>query len=315
MKKRNLVLVIPAILLVFGLVMSCGPAEEDIVITLDSVTPITAGGTTTSLTLSFSPDPLEKPIASFSASEITLSPAGIATVTGVPAGNWPTFTVNIAFTENATDNAELTVTVKKSGYTTASKGVTVNISDTDLSTLVAAGAAKYFKTDGRIATYKLGNDDTIERVIFDKTNVKIQEKPAADANWNDSTNERIYFSINKWEKANVPTWSDDSYSSSTFKVAYKVTGYITDAKPVNVANNNNNNTPSLYGGATARNFVENDIKKGSTAGTLCWMYLYLDEDGDYLVRSPFSKSDAANASGNNGNGPVRGSNDAVRCYE
>jgi len=150
----------------------------------------------------------------------------------------------------------------------------------------AEKAAAFFGS--YITNYTLSGTATIEKITIAKDTIKIDEIQ------NSVVGDHIYFSISKWEVVSVPTWTDDSYPSTggtaDFTVGFKVYGKITEAKP-------DNNATSIYGTSTASGFSKNDIN-----ATDCWMSLYLDEDGDFLVRTPFSK-----AGKDNGNTPVRGS--------
>jgi len=296
MKKRNLLLVMLAVLLAFGLVMSCGPADEDgttpggntggnSTATLNSVTANGDGlATTTQLTLTF-----DKPITNLAAADITLG-AG-ATKGALSGGTGGVYTLVVT---GITKDAAVTVTVSKSKWDISGSPKTVNVKYS-----AAGDAADFF--GAFLATYSLNSVNTSEKVTFDKTNVKIDETK------NGVAGDHIYFTATKWEKYTVPTWTDASYPSTggtecNFTVGFRITGKITEAEPGTATGS----AGSLYGGTTAPGFSKEDI----TNGTECWIYLYLDEDGDYLVRSPFSKTGK-----DNGDKPVKGSDGSVRCYK
>jgi len=212
MKKRNLLLVILAVLLVFGMVMSCGPVEEDIVIKLD----VTANGTantvtTTTLTLSFSsPDPLENP-PSIGVGDISLSKGAKGQLSGL----WPNYTLEIT---GVTSEENLTVTVKKTGYTTASGSVAIHASAKDQ-------ALKYF--GDYQANYMLSGTQTIEyiRINNNASTLTIEEVSQG------ISIDKLVFAIDGWEIASVPSTevNADESERGTFTVGFKVKGKVTEA--------------------------------------------------------------------------------------
>jgi len=99
----------------------------------------------------------------------------------------------------------------------------------------------------------------------------------------------LNFSITNWETAATP----DSYKDD-YPYAFKITGKITDAKPIDAS--------TLYGSSTAPGFTQTD--KNTTE---CWMYIYISRDGK-IIRSPFSK-----AGRDNGTAPII-TNTKLRIY-
>jgi hypothetical protein len=290
MKKRNLLLVILAITLVFGLVMSCGPADDDetggggttggdVAVTFNGVTQDSATSKVTKqLTLTFN-----KAITGLSADDITLS--GVTGVTkGTLGGSGPTYTLPISgFSAGGT----LTVAVAKTGYKISNPSKTVAIiSAFDY-------AKKYFGDYSTTYTLTTAND-TNEVVSFNKTNkvIKIEEVK------NGTSNDSLTFTINDngWEVVAVPASEVDIDESErgTFKDGFKISGKITQV--------------------TSGYLSSQKTMPGLALNDDAYIYIYVGDNtfagaGFILARTAFSK-----ASKDNGNKAVTGGNSKPRIY-
>jgi len=296
MKKRNLVLVIPAILLVFGLVMSCGPAEEPTPGLFD-VTQNGVKGTTTTTTLTIKINQVgDDPITASDTFAIFIENTLVT-----HGGSFPTFTVNYTATDDKSIKVKVTITGNGKNLSDE-QSVNVYLSDADKSDLVAAEAQKYFNNDFR-ATYTLTSGKAIEQFLFTKTTLTISElfKNGGSV----PSDEFISATIDKWESVpvgSIPTWGGayDQYPSNEFKIGFKVTGYITNAKPKDAS--------TLYGSKTAPGYKESDIAAKTPA--VMYFYIYDEAPDIVIVRSVFTKDGSSKD-------PVTGSDAdaAVRVYE
>jgi len=281
MKKRNLLLVMLAVLLVFGMVMSCGPVEEEEPVDVN-FTGAGANGnddvSTTTLTLTFDTE-----ITGLTASHITLSSSTGATK-GALSGSGQSYNLAVS---GITSSGIVTITVAKVGN--------FNIIGTQTVQVVYSakqGAAKFF--GDYVATYSLSGTPTTETITISANKIEIYELKTGQTTKDDF----IDFTIDKWEVG-----SEDGYTApSSFTVSYKLTGKITDAKP-------KTGTP-LYGGKTAPGIGPSDINKTA------YVYLYFDVSDSIdidLMRSPFSLNGHALFNGS-ALYIVTGSDDAVRKY-
>jgi hypothetical protein len=283
MKKRNLLLVILAITLVFGLVMSCGPADDDETggggttgggntATLVSVTANGSGLESTSqLTLTF-----DKAISGLAATNITL---GNGATKGALTGSGPTYTLAV---NGITADANVSVAVSRSSWTISGSPATVAVK-------YSAAAAKYFQTF--YATYKLGGKDCTEKVFLTKDLLKITDN---------YTNPEDYleFKVTKWEdytaglngaNTTYPV-ADSVLRDKTFTKAVKLTGSITKAKP-NAASSGN----GVFGPTTSPGIEPTDVKEDGS-GTVLYVYLYFTDETEankeelFMVKSAFYKT-------------------------
>jgi len=221
MKKRNLLLVILAVLLVFGMVMSCGPVEEEEPVDV-VFTGAGANGnndaSTTALTLTFDTE-----ITGLTASHITLSSSTGATK-GALSGSGQAYNLAVS---GITSSGTVTITVANVGK--------FNITGTQTVQVVYSAkqaAAKYF---GEYRTvYMLNNKSTNEFVTIEKDSsgkyvLTIEEKQ-------DGTPlDKFVFAINDdgWESATVPLseTNADTSNRGTFTVGFKIKGKVTSVTP------------------------------------------------------------------------------------
>jgi hypothetical protein len=279
MKKRNLLLVILAVLLVFGMVMSCG--EDDGTTpggtTGDKVSNLTLGQdgsatkTTTQITLSFSPN-----ITGLVASDIELK--GVTGVTkGTLSGTGP-YTLAIS---GVTAGGTLRVEVDKAGFVVSPKTVTIYYVD--------PFAFYYQKFD---CMYNKTKNIT-EFIDITKTEIKFtdNEKSKDTAGAKDDF---LVFSVTKWEFVTTalpsfPGYTGNGQTGKTYTKGIKITGKITDAQP-------NNTTNGVYGPTTCPGITTSDI----TSGTEVYIFFYFTEEDDpkndftYLARSAFFANPAKN---------------------
>jgi len=281
MKKRVFYLAILAVLLVFGLVMSCGPVEEEEPgeATLISVTANGSGlDTTTQLTLTF-----DKAVPNFT---VTL---GSGASKGNISGSGPTYTLSVS---GITADATVSVTVSKSNWT-----ITGNTKTVDVKYSASGKAAKYF--GGYSTAYDLAGKNVNEYVKFEKNRIMMWD------NSNTTKTEYLDFEITKWEDDTTPTFIASvqvaGIEKDNFPNAFKITGKIKGANPINSDN--------LYGTKTAPGFKQEDINTTSAV-----IYLYIgggDSDDDVIdltvLRSILTKT------GDNIQ-PITGSDGAIRYY-
>jgi len=275
MKKRNLLLVIPAILLVFGMVMSCGPVEEEELIDVTFVSAVangSASATTTSLTLTF-----DQQITGLLASDISLSGATV-TKGSLTGGSGGVYNLGIS---GVKADGTLSVSVTKKGYkiTGSPKTADIKISDADKLKIAIDTATTYFGEYG--TTYKLGaaQTETNEFITIEKTAsnfvLTIEEKQ------NNTTRDKLVFTINNdgWEIVDVPSDVVDPSERGNFTIGFKIKGKITSVSGAN---------EYIGSSKTSPGFVAADV----TNGTPCWMFIWVGtyQYGNILVRSPFSKA-------------------------
>jgi len=306
MKKRNLLLVILAIMLVFGMVVGCGDdlGDDGGEATLLSVTANGDGlASTTALTLTF-----DQAISGLAASHITL---GSGATKGTLSGSGPTYTLGVS---GVTADANVSVTVSRSGWTISGSPKTVAVKYS-----AAGKAAKYFQ--GYNSAYYLGSGASAkqinERIKFEKNKLVIWDTSV------DSKVNYIEFEITKWDDAVTPTWtlSEDDVSTiipANFKVAFKLTGKIKGGYPFTAATST---TPAnIYGGKTAPNFTQADITNETTA----YMFLYICDDDDVmdltLLRSIFTKTGGTGSTADKDKEPITSSKgpsstkESIRVY-
>jgi hypothetical protein len=254
MKKRNLVLVILAIMLVFGLVVSCDgdPAADDpnAAAKLSSVTAV--GDPTTSLTIAFTKD-----VTGLTADDITLAgeAAPYVKITNL-TGSGKSWSATI---DEPVGGGSLTVNVK--GYD--SKTATIKFKAVYSNFLQKF----YCKYSGTLT----------ETVDITKTLIKFSDNAATPVDF-------INFAPSKWEKTTIPVqtaWTgyDGNVPNDTFyTVGVKVIGKITDGKE--------KSSTKLYGSVTCPGLTEADINTTEVS-----IYLYITEETDkldtYLARSAF----------------------------
>jgi hypothetical protein len=205
MKKRNLVLVILAILLVFGLVVSCGDdlgGDPNAPAKLSNA--VADGGgetTTTKITLTFS-----KAVTGLTAEDVALTGAAASKVTkGALTGSGTSWSLALSA---VTGSGSVTVDVKGVDGT---KTASIYHYPTEL-------AKKYFSSYS--VTYS-GNNESVE---ISATTLKIIEKT------NETVNDSLTFAISGWDLAEVPASevNADASARGQFKVGLKVLGKVTD---------------------------------------------------------------------------------------
>jgi hypothetical protein len=303
MKKRNLLLVILAVLLVFGMVIGCGDLPDDgtgtgtgtgtgdVAVTLNSVTQDgTATKPTSQLTLTFN-----KAITGLTADNITLS--GVAGVTkGTLGGSGTSYTLPISgFSAGGT----LSVAVAApTGYKMSGSPKTVAISS-------ASDLAKIYFGE-YLTTYMLSGATTNESVTINTTGntLTIEEKA------NNESIDKLVFAINSWEVVTTGVPNDVVDPSAEvdlteFKIGFKVKGKISSSTGGYLPSNK-----------TTPGFVAADA--GASTTTESWLYIWVGtyQYGKKLVRSPFSKSSVAGATGNNeATNFVTGSTGTIRVYK
>jgi hypothetical protein len=286
MKKRNLLLVILAALLVFGMVVGCGdlPEGDGTGTTPGGTTEGTLSGvsangsatvTTTSLTLTFTK------AATISVDDITLSGAAASNVTK------GTLTVNTAKTTYT-----LAVTVTGGG------ALDVKVGSVTKSTTVywLDPFAKYYNNDTRSDKYyttypnSAGTKTVTESIIIKKDKITFYDNDRSNDN-----PDKIEFTVTKWENANVPASVNTAYGTSlqTYTKGVKVTGKITDARPPD--NASAAATTQVYGSTTCPGITKADI-----GVTELYFFIYFDDTTDptqfFFVKSAFFKTGVSNQS-------------------
>jgi len=189
----------------------------------------------------------------------TVLPANSAltwTLTGDDIATLITSNTGCTVTSKAGGTATLTVKLDSDATKTAT--CTVTVIDP------AAPAVLY-------NTYTTTYGSTTETIKIESGKLRISD----NAKGTGSLEDYLEFSITKWETFTTP----DKYKSS-YPIGLKITGKITEAKPLD--------TTQLYGPSTASGFTLAD--KGTTE---CWMYIYIDNDGKF-IRAPFSKTGTNN---------------------
>jgi len=291
MKKRNLLLVILAVLLVLGMVIGCGDLPEgDGTGTTPgggnktvSFSGITVDGSTTQATmklkLAFS-----GAITDLAKEDITLGGVAGVAIDSLNGTASP-YTLTIS---NFSAGGTLSVTVAKTGYNITGNGKTVVIKS-------AAAVAADFYAD-YVATYGTSSNPTTEHVKISAGKIEVYELKGSTTTKDDF----IDFTINKWEfggetGVTLPTG---------YTVAFKLTGTLTDAKP--------KDGTKIYGRKTAPGLKQTDLNKPT------YVYLYFDVsdpiDTD-LQRSPYSLDGISkDENGQTTYKFVTGDDDAVRIY-
>lgn len=121
-----------------------------------------------------------------------------------------------------------------------------------------------------VGTFKFISNNNTEIIIIADNSFKISDSSGS-----------LEFNITDWEYAATPGKYIDDYPN-----ALKFKGAITKANP--------DSGPNSYIGSfsqTGRGITPDDIKANGS-GTVCWMYLYISDDGKF-VRTPFTKTGAA----------------------
>jgi hypothetical protein len=278
MKKRNFLLVILAVLLVFGMVVSCDDGLGDETggggggnTTGGTLSKVAANGsattTTTQLTLTFT-----KAVTGLTAADIELGGAAAASVTkGALTGSGTTWTLAVT----VTGGGALTVKVG-----TATQSTTVFWVDP---------FKDYYQKF--YATYKNSSNQNItETIDISKDTIKFTDN---EVKLTDSSAAVDYLDIKvtKWEAATVPPEVNTKYPidpnalrEKAYTKAVKVTGKITGSKPPRGTIN------SIYGTTTCPGITANDVKADGT-GTTVYFYLYFTEETNktnlYFVKSAF----------------------------
>jgi len=279
MKKRNLLLVILAVLLVFGLVVGCGdlPEGDDTgktpgggnSATLNGVTANGSGlETTTELTLTF-----DKAISGLAKSNITLGTG--ATIGNLSGGTGGVYKLTVT---GVTANATVSVTVTKSGWTISGSPATVDVK-------YSAADAKYlqkFQTT-YVSTTTAGKQVTETIDLTNKALIKYFDNDVST-----SDPDKIEFTVTKWEDAQVPASVATAFPPASSVAEYtkgiKLTGKITAAKP--------SAADKIYGTMTCPGLNQTDLNT-----TEVCFYIYFSVAPDQLdicfVKTPFSKTSAA----------------------
>jgi len=262
MKKRNLLLVVLAALLVFGLVIGCGPGEEDKEATLVVQANGSATTTTTQLTLALTMADAGEAPPSITTGDITL--------TGAEKISFNSGVLTIDVTKAATkDSFEVTVTVKKSGYKIPSQPVTVFCQAVD------AAANHIEKFD---CPYKANITEFVD--IKSKTLISLTDNENTPVDFLD-------FAVSKWEFATLPSfpngYNGNGVTGKKYTQGFKITGKITDSKP------KTSSAGGVYGPTTCPGITSADV----TNGTTVYIYFYFTQEDDpsndftYLARSAF----------------------------
>jgi uncharacterized protein YjdB len=181
------------------------------------------------------------------------SDPAIATVTGSGAGG------NVT----AVKAGKVTISVKVNGATKAACAVTV------------IDPATYYGTYTVLYYNSTAKKQLTETIVINSGTYTNQFR-ISDNEKTGTAEEFFLVDISKWELATTP----DSYKSS-YPIALKMTGKVSDALPTN--------TDNLYGSQTAPGFKQDDI----TNKTDCWVYFYISSDGKKIIRSVFSKGTGA----------------------
>jgi len=217
----------------------------------------------------------------------------ILTATGAPA--------NTSLTWDSTNKSVATVTGESVGgsVTALTAGTTtITVKTTDGTKTASCIVTVYDDPANKDAFY--GNYTGKYTNSSSKTiteTIKIANGLISISDDFDASNpDYLDFSVDKWEIVTTPTFNQ----SANYPYAFKITGKITDAKPVITTNPTN-----IYGSQTAPGFTQSDINS-----TTCWMYIYISNTGD-IIRSPFSKDGK-----NNGTNPITytSSNTTLRVF-
>jgi len=257
-------------MLVFGLVISCGPGDDEGTTAKVTLNSVTADGSateqTTKLTLVFS-----AAIEDLEAADISVTGTGITVTKGALSGDGPSYTLAIDF--------------NKSGKVTVTAGTKATGSKE--ATLSDPFEFYYQKFD---CTYDKTKNIT-EALNISKKLIKFtdneQSKTTAGA-----ADDFIDFTVSKWEflpSTSLPTftgYTGNGATSKTYSKGIKVTGKITDAQPPKATDTAD--TTQVYGTNTCPG-----IKKSDIGVTEVYIYLYFTEEDDptkdftYLARSAF----------------------------
>jgi hypothetical protein len=272
MKKRNLLLVILAVLLVFGMVVGCGDLGEGEgtgggTTGEGALSTVTADGsataTTTTLTLRFTKS------VTITAADITLS--GVAGVTaGALSGSGTTYTLKINVTQ-----AGGTLSVKVGSVT---KTATIYWLDPFL---------KYYNRAEFQSTRTVGSKQITETAVITKDKITLTDNDRSTDN-----PDMVEFTVSKWETREVPASVAVAYpeatTNRTFSKGVKVTGKITKARPPD--SDTAASTTQVFGTTSCPGITKADI-----GVTELYFYIYFDEsDAEefYLVKSSFYKANA-----------------------
>jgi len=253
-------------MLVFGLVMSCGPAEDtdETKVTFDSVT---ANGddleTTTELTLTFSDS------ITLSTDDITLSGVDDVEIDTL-SGSGSTYKLKIKGFE---DPGTLSVKVTNSDVATTTLTVYIYFVEPDQFPIAYRG----------IYSYKYGGaNGTTETITFGANLFNIYDDSKGTA---EATRDYLNFTITEWT-----TTTPASGYSDTYDQAYKFAGRMMKQKGY---------VPSTYTAPSANGFPAskddtagiNAIVKEDGTGTPCTMYIYfkeVDANNIVFIRTAFT---------------------------
>jgi hypothetical protein len=267
MKKRNVLLGVLAILLVFGMVVSCDDGlgdgttpggSNDVTSVLTLGQNGSATQTTTQITLTFVPN-----ISGLATGDIEIS--GVAGVTkGALSGTGP-YTLAIS---GVTAGGTLSVAVNKTGYRVTTKSIAIYYLDPFLN-FYQNFQCTYSNNSGKQVT------ETIE---ISKTLIKFFDNDVGVGEQADFLN----FVPSKWEAYTTlpqfPGYTGNAVTDKTYTKGVKVTGKITDAKP--------KATDKIYGPSTCPGLNQSDLNT-----TEVYIYLYITEETvkeqTYLARSAF----------------------------
>ena len=280
MKKRNLLLVILAILLVFGLIVSCddlggepgdnpSTGSTDTKVTLSSVT-ADGGDTarTTKLTLTFS-----EAIEGLTEDDITLTAAGITIDNGKLTAVGAVYTLPIEFSKSGTLNVAV---AKKTGYA-------ITIAATAKTVAVKDPFEVYYQLFD--CTYDLSKQKT-EKIDIKRTEINFYDNEKSKDTPN-AIDDYLVFTVTKWEfiTTALPNFTTAGYNEYyEFKKGIKITGKIKGAQPPGTET-----TGSVYGTTTCPNLLPKDI--GANAVEVSINFYFTDEMEDtytYLARSAFT---------------------------
>jgi len=294
MKKRNLLLVILAALLVFGMVVSCGPVEDEdtgekIPVTLSSVS---ADGDATSTQTTKLTLVLSVSVTGLTASDIKITGSGGVTVTPgtLDSTGAPTYVLPIDYNKKGS----ISVSVSKTGYTVSGGSKTVTINDP---------FEKYYtvgdnpQTDKYYTEYTSGSGQNAksvqESIILKKNKITFFDNERSTTN-----PDKIEFTVTKWEFVSTPSGVGTAYASNPgntsagsnpFNKGIQVTGIITAARPPDDANAPE--TTQVFGSVMCPGITKADI----TAKTSLYYKMYFDESSTnqlYFVKSSFYKTGA-----------------------
>jgi len=272
MKKRNLLLVILAVLLVFGMVMSCGPAEEEDPNAPAKLSSATADGsatvTSTKIDLKFS-----KAVTGLTATDITLTGAAAASVTkGSLTGSGTSWSLALT---TVTGGGKVTVAVAGVDGT---KEATINWVDP-----FAAYYQDFYVNYGK----KADNSPITETLSITKAKIRFQDNDKGVG----AAADFLEFTIDSdgWKDGGTVPTSITSvttpFTGSSYTKAVVLKGKITGAKPDGTVA-----ADGVYGPTTCPGIVKADINT-----TTVYLYLYFapdtsDPEGTKLLRSAFSKT-------------------------